>query len=153
MNMDFERKLAIPMEVKEMYPLTGKMDKVVEEKRAQIQAVFEGRSDKLLLIIGPCSADNEESVIDYIGRLCPVQEKVKDKILIVPRIYTNKPRTTGDGYKGMLHQPDPSGKPDMFKGIIATRHLHMRAVSETGFVCADEMLYPENYQYLDDLLG
>ena len=153
MNMDFERKLAIPMEVKEMYPLTGKMDKVVEEKRAQIQAVFEGRSDKLLLIIGPCSADNEESVIDYIGRLSPVQEKVKDKILIVPRIYTNKPRTTGDGYKGMLHQPDPSGKPDMFKGIIATRHLHMRAVSETGFVCADEMLYPENYQYLDDLLG
>ena len=153
MNMDFERKLAIPMEVKEMYPLTGKMDKVVEEKRAQIQAVFEGRSDKLLLIIGPCSADNEESVIDYIGRLSPVQEKVKDKILIVPRIYTNKPRTTGDGYKGMLHQPDPNGKPDMFKGIIATRHLHMRAVSETGFVCADEMLYPENYQYLDDLLG
>ena len=153
MNMDFERKLAIPMEVKEMYPLTGKMDKVVEEKRVQIQAVFEGRNDKLLLIIGPCSADNEESVIDYIGRLSPVQEKVKDKILIVPRIYTNKPRTTGDGYKGMLHQPDPSGKPDMFKGIIATRHLHMRAVSETGFVCADEMLYPENYQYLDDLLG
>ena len=153
MNMDFERKLAIPMEVKEMYPLTGKMDKVVEEKRAQIQAVFLLISDKLLLIIGPCSADNEESVIDYIGRLSPVQEKVKDKILIVPRIYTNKPRTTGDGYKGMLHQPDPSGKPDMFKGIIATRHLHMRAVSETGFVCADEMLYPENYQYLDDLLG
>ena len=153
MNMDFERKLAIPMEVKEMYPLTGKMDKVVEEKRVQIQAVFEGRSDKLLLVIGPCSADNEESVIDYIGRLCPVQEKVKDKILIVPRIYTNKPRTTGDGYKGMLHQPDPNKEADMLKGVVAIRNLHISAVSETGFVCADEMLYPENYQYLDDLLG
>ena len=136
-----------------MYPITPEMEKVRMERDIEIKKVLSGESDKFLLIIGPCSADNEESVIDYIGRLCPVQEKVKDKILIVPRIYTNKPRTTGDGYKGMLHQPDPSGKPDMFKGIIATRHLHMRAVSETGFVCADEMLYPENYQYLDDLLG
>ena len=153
MNMDFERRLAIPVEVKELYPLTGKMSKVVEEKRSEFKAVFEGRSDKLLLIIGPCSADRKDAVIDYITRLIPVQEKVKDKIIIIPRIYTNKPRTTGAGYKGMLHQPDPTGKPDMFKGIIATRHLHMRAVNETGFVCADEMLYPENYQYLDDLLG
>lgn len=153
MNMEFERKLAVPMEVKEMYPLTGTMNTVVEAKGAELRAVFEGKSDKLVLIIGPCSADNEDSVIDYITRLIPVQEKVKDKIIIVPRIYTNKPRTTGEGYKGMLHQPDPTGKPDMFKGIISTRHLHMRAVAETGFACADEMLYPENYKYLDDLLA
>ena len=153
MNMDFERKLAIPAEVKEQYPLTGKISQIVEEKRAEVKAVFEGRSDKMLLIIGPCSADREDAVIDYMTRLVPVQEKVKDKILLVPRIYTNKPRTTGEGYKGMVHQPDPNAKPDMFKGIIATRHLHMRAIEETGFVFADEMLYPENYKYLDDLLG
>lgn len=153
MRMDFERQLAVPMEVKEMYPLNGKMGKIIGEQRAQVHSVFEGRSDKLVLIIGPCSADNEDSVIDYISRLCPLQEKVKDKIIIIPRIYTNKPRTTGEGYKGMLHQPDPTGKSDLFKGIIATRHLHMRAVAETRFACADEMLYPENYQYLDDLLG
>ena len=153
MNMDFERKLALPMEVKEMYPITGKMGEIIEARRAEVKSVFEGRLNKLLLIIGPCSADNEDSVIDYITRLCPLQEKVQDKIIIIPRIYTNKPRTTGEGYKGMLHQPDPSGKSDMFKGIIATRHLHMRAIEETGFACADEMLYPENYQYLDDLLG
>lgn len=153
MNTEFVRKLAIPMEVKEMYPLTGKMNEVIEKRNAEIQDIFTGKSNKLLLIVGPCSADNEDSVIDYISRLCPVQEKVSDKILIVPRIYTNKPRTTGEGYKGMVHQPDPNEKPDMFKGIIATRHLHMRAVSETGFSCADEMLYPENYKYLDDLLS
>lgn len=153
MNMQFERKLAVPAEVKEMYPMTGSMNKAFETRKKEIMDVFEGRSDKLVLIIGPCSADNEESVIDYISRLCPLQEKVKDKIIIVPRIYTNKPRTTGAGYKGMLHQPDPSAKSDLFKGIIATRHIHMRAIEETGFTCADEMLYPENYQYLDDLLA
>lgn len=153
MNMIFEKKLAVPQEVKDMYPITEKMADTIKARRNEINSVFEGKSDKLLLIIGPCSADNEESVIDYIGRLAKIQEEVKDKILIVPRIYTNKPRTTGEGYKGMLHQPDPNGKPDLFKGIIATRHLHMRAVNETGFACADEMLYPENYRYLDDLLG
>ncbi len=153
MNMEFERKLTLPSEVKEMFPLSDDMIKIIEGRRKEIEAVFEGRSDKLILIIGPCSADNEESVIDYISRLVPLQEKVKDKILIIPRIYTNKPRTTGEGYKGMLHQPDPTGKSDLFKGIIATRHLHMRAIKETGFTCADEMLYPENYQYLDDLLA
>ena len=153
MSMEFEKKLAIPMEVKEMYALTNDMNQTVLSRRAELEAIFEGRSDKMILIIGPCSADNEDSVIDYISRLVPVQEKVKDKIFIVPRIYTNKPRTTGEGYKGMLHQPDPTGKPDMFKGIISTRHMHMRAVAETGFACADEMLYPENYQYLDDLLA
>ena len=153
MNMNFKRKLTIPMETKEMYPLTGAMAETVERRTAELKAIFAGQSDKMALIIGPCSADNEDSVIDYISRLVPVQEKVKDKILIVPRIYTNKPRTTGDGYKGLVHQPDPNAEPDLFKGIIAVRELHMRAVKETGFACADEMLYPENHKYLDDLLG
>ena len=153
MRMDFRRKLPIPMETKEMYPLTWGLSDVVEKRLAEIKAIFAGNDDRLLLIIGPCSADREDSVIDYISRLVPVQEKVKEKILIVPRIYTNKPRTTGEGYKGLVHQPDPNGQPDLFKGIIATRELHMRAVRETGFACADEMLYPENYKYLDDLLG
>ncbi|MBR6228313.1 MAG: 3-deoxy-7-phosphoheptulonate synthase [Eubacterium sp.] len=153
MSMLFDRRLAIPAEVKEMYPLTSQMSTVVEKRNIMIKNVFEGTDDRLLLIIGPCSADNEDSVIDYTLRLRKIQEKVEDKIVIVPRIYTNKPRTTGAGYKGMLHQPDPNEKPDMFKGLIATRHLHMRAVSETEFSCADEMLYPENYQYLEDLLG
>ncbi len=152
MGMMYERQLAIPAELKEMYPLTAKMNETIQERRAQLISVFEGRNDKLILIIGPCSADNEDSVMDYIGRLVPVQEKVKDKIFIVPRIYTNKPRTTAEGYKGMLHQPDPTEKPNLFKGIEATRHMHMRAVMETGFACADEMLYTENYGYLDDLL-
>ena len=153
MNMNFKRKLPIPMETKEMYPVTREMEETVERRITELKEIFSGESDKMALIIGPCSADNEDSVIDYITRLIPVQEKVKDKILIVPRIYTNKPRTTGDGYKGLVHQPNPSGDPDLFKGIIATRELHMRAVKETGFACADEMLYPENHKYLDDLLG
>ncbi len=153
MAMEFDRKLAVPAEVKEMYPLTGKMRESVEKHNAQIKRIFEGADKRLLLIIGPCSADNEDSVIDYTLRLRKIQDEVAEKIFIVPRIYTNKPRTTGAGYKGMLHQPDPNEKPDMFKGIIATRHMHMRAVEETGFSCADEMLYPENYQYLDDVLA
>ena len=153
MKMIFERKLAIPMEVKEMYPLTADLAAIFEKRDVEIKEILSGKSDKFLLIIGPCSADNEDSVIDYITRLREVQEKVKDKIFIIPRIYTNKPRTTGDGYKGMLHQPDPTEKPDMFKGIVAIRKLHMRAMSETGFSCADEMLYPENHKYLDDMLA
>lgn len=153
MNMIFEKKLAIPMEVKEMYPLTSEMAQIVEKRDTEIKSVISGRSDRLMLVIGPCSADNEDSVMDYISRLRVLQEKVSDRILIVPRIYTNKPRTTGDGYKGMLHQPDPSEKPDLFKGIIAIRKLHMRALKETGFSCADEMLYPENHKYLDDMLA
>lgn len=153
MDMDFERKLAIPMEVKEMYPLTGKISAIVEKKISEINQILSGESDRLLLIVGPCSADNEDSVIDYISRLCPVQEKVADRLLIVPRVYTNKPRTTGEGYKGFVHQPDPNKKPDMFKGIIATRGIHMRVVQETGFACADEMLYPENFKYIDDILA
>lgn len=153
MNVDFEKKLTIPMEVKKMFPLSDEMRDIIEDRRAQIKNIISGDDKRLLLIIGPCSADNEDSVLDYIGRLREIQEKVKKKILIVPRVFTNKPRTTGDGYKGLLHQPDPSEKPDLFKGIIATRDIHMRVVKETGFATADEMLYPENYRYLDDILG
>ncbi len=153
MSMIFERKLPIPQEVKEQYPLTYELEKIVSKRAIELKEVFEGKNDKLVLVIGPCSADNEDSVIDYISRLRAVQEKVSDKIFIVPRIYTNKPRTTGDGYKGMLHQPNPNEKPDMYKGIVAIRQLHMRALKETGFSCADEMLYPENYRYLSDVLG
>ena len=153
MNMNFKRKLPIPMETKEMYPLTGDMAETVERRTAELKAIFSGKDQRMVMIIGPCSADSVDSVMDYISRLIPVQERVKDKVLIVPRIYTNKPRTTGDGYKGYVHQPDPTAEPDLFKGVIATREMHMRAVKETGFACADEMLYPENYKYLDDLLG
>ncbi|MBS7297927.1 MAG: 3-deoxy-7-phosphoheptulonate synthase [Eubacteriales bacterium] len=153
MNMDFIVKLPIPQDVKAQYPLTDELSKVVEKRNKEINDVFTGKSDKFVLVIGPCSADNDDSVLDYIGRLRTVQDKVEDKILIVPRIYTNKPRTTGDGYKGMLHQPDPNAKPDMLKGIVAIRHLHMQALKDTGFTCADEMLYPENHRYLNDILG
>lgn len=153
MNVEVLRKLTLPAEVKEMYPLDAEMTQIVETAKREQEAILEGKDNRKILIIGPCSADKEDSVIDYISRLCPLQEQVKDKILIIPRIYTNKPRTTGGGYKGMLHQPNPNEKPDLFKGIIATRHLHMRAIKETGFACADEMLYPENYLYLDDLLA
>ncbi len=150
--MDFYRKLAIPLEVKEMFPITRKVSETREQKVLELKQILDGRSDRIIFVIGPCSADNEDSVLDYISRLVPVQEKVKDKIMIVPRIYTNKPRTTGDGYKGLLHQPDPNEKPDLFKGLIATREMHMRVVNETGFGCADEMLYPDNHKYLDDIL-
>jgi 3-deoxy-7-phosphoheptulonate synthase len=153
MNCEFEKKLAIPMEVKEMYPISAALTAIVEKRAAELKAIFDGTDDRMLLVIGPCSADREDSVIEYIARLREVQEKVADRVFIVPRIYTNKPRTTGDGYKGMLHNPDPTGKPDLFHGIVAIRELHMRALRETGFSCADEMLYPENHKYLDDLLA
>ena len=153
MNCDFKRKLPIPMEVKERYPITAEMEKNRDARDIEIKKVLSGESDKFLLIIGPCSADYENSVIDYISRLCPVQEKVADKIIIIPRIYTNKPRTTGAGYKGMLHQPDPLHDSDMLEGLLKIRKLHMRALKETGFTCADEMLYRENYRYLSDLLA
>ena len=152
-NMEFIYKLPIPKDIKEQYPITKEAEKIRETKNKEIRDIFEGKERKLILVIGPCSADSEDSVMDYISRLAPVQEKVKDKILIIPRIYTNKPRTTGDGYKGMLHQPDPNAAADLIKGIVAIRKLHMRAINETGFVCADEMLYPDNYRYLSDLLG
>ena len=153
MSMDFKRKLPIPKEIKEQYPVTEELAKIKAQRDADIKAVFTGESDKFLLIIGPCSADNEDAVLDYIGRLKRVADQVQDKIIIIPRVYTNKPRTTGEGYKGMLHQPNPEEQPDMLKGIIAIRDLHMRALSDYGFTCADEMLYPENYRYLSDLLG
>ena len=153
MNMIFERKLTIPKEIKEQYPLSDDMAKIVKDRAVEIKDIFTGKSDKFILVIGPCSADNEESVIDYISRLRGLQDKVSDKIFIIPRIYTNKPRTTGDGYKGMLHQPNPNEKPDMQKGIVAIRNLHIRALKETGFSCADEMLYPENHRYLNDVLA
>lgn len=153
MNMQFNRKLPIPKELKAQYPLTEEMTRVREQNAKEIREIFDGSSDKFLLIIGPCSADHKTPVLEYISRLRLVQDKVKDKIVIVPRIYTNKPRTTGEGYKGMLHQPDPENAPDMLKGIIAIRDLHLSALRDYGFSCADEMLYPENHRYLSDLLG
>ena len=153
MNMNFKRKLPIPQEIKAQYPITSELEAIKEKRDAEIRAIFEGRDDRFVLIIGPCSADHDDSVIDYISRLRAVQEKVADKIYIIPRIYTNKPRTTGDGYKGMLHQPDPHKGSDMLGGLVAIRNLHIRAIRETGFTCADEMLYPENYRYLSDLLS
>ena len=152
MNMKFYRKLPIPMEIKAQFPLSEAGKKTREATIAQMEKIFSGESEKFILVIGPCSADNEDSVLDYISRLRLVQEKVADKILIVPRIYTNKPRTTGDGYKGMLHQPDPNAAPDLLKGLIAIRKLHMRALEELEFGCADEMLYPENHRYLSDII-
>ena len=153
MNMIFYRKLPIPKEVKAQFPLTEEMKKCKEIRDEEIKKIFTGESDKFILVIGPCSADNDVSVLDYIERLKRVSEKVEDKIIIIPRIYTNKPRTTGDGYKGMLHQPDPNEKPDMLKGIIAIRKLHMQALKDYGLSSADEMLYPDNHRYLSDLLS
>ena len=152
-NLDFIRKLPIPKDVKERYPLRREFaDKKIQRDR-EIANVFEGKDDRLILIIGPCSADREDAVLDYIERLAKVQEKVADKILIIPRIYTNKPRTTGDGYKGMLHQPNPKEAENMLNGIISIRRIHTKAIEETGLFCADEMLYTENYRYLSDLLS
>lgn len=153
MNLEFARKLPIPQEVKKMYPVSEEMAKIKEERDAEIARVFRGESDKFILIIGPCSADAKEPVLEYIGKLRDVQDKVAEKILIIPRIYTNKPRTTGAGYKGMLHQPNPDNRPDMLKGIVAIRDLHLSALRDYGFSCADEMLYPENHRYLSDLLS
>lgn len=153
MNMKFYRKLPIPKEVKAQFPVTEEMEKIKLDRDNQIKDIFTGKDNRFILVIGPCSADNDVSVLDYISRLKKVSEKVSDKILIIPRIYTNKPRTTGDGYKGMLHQPNPNEKPDMLKGIIAIRELHMRALKDYGFSCADEMLYPDNHRYLSDLLS
>lgn len=153
MSMIFERKLPVPKEVKELYPLSADLEKIVSTRAKEIKDIFTGKSDKLVLVIGPCSADNEDSVIDYISRLRTVQDSVRDKIFIIPRIYTNKPRTTGDGYKGMLHQPDPNEKPNPFKGVLAIRALHTRILTELGMSTADEMLYPANYWYLSDLMS
>lgn len=151
--MMFKRKLPIPQEIKGMYPVTAELAEIKKARDEEIKSIFDGRSKKFLLVIGPCSADSEEPVLDYVHRLKKVQDKVEDKIVIVPRIYTNKPRTVGDGYKGMLHQPDPTKGSDLLKGIIAIRQIHMRVLSETGLSSADEMLYTENHRYLSDLLS
>ena len=153
MSMNFQRKLPIPQEVKKEYSLSDKMEQVKAERDAQIREVFSGTSDKFILVIGPCSADYSEPVLEYISRLRKVQDQVSDKIIIIPRVYTNKPRTTGQGYMGMLHQPDPDAKPDLYKGIVSLRKLHLEALRDYGFTCADELLYPENYRYLSDLLS
>ena len=152
MNMKFYRKLPIPKDIKEQFPASPEIIATREKRVSELMDIFSGKSDKLILVIGPCSADNEASVLDYMYRLRGVEDKVKDKIFIVPRIYTNKPRTTGEGYKGMLHQPDPNAAPDLLKGLISIRKLHMRVIEETGFGCADEMLYPENHRYLSDII-
>ncbi len=153
MQMIFNRKLPIPQDVKKEFPLTERMEQVKAKRDETIRAIFDGSSDKFILVIGPCSADHSEPVLEYISRLRRIEEQVADKILIIPRIYTNKPRTTGQGYKGMLHQPDPEAKPDMYKGIVSIRELHMAALRDYDFSCADEMLYPENHRYLSDLLS
>lgn len=153
MGMKIIRELPHPDEIKAAHPLSADLIKKKAERDEEVKKIFSGESDRFLLVIGPCSADNEDSVLDYITRLRKVQDKVSEKIVMIPRIYTGKPRTTGDGYKGMLHQPDPTAMPDLKSGIIAVRNLHMRALAETGFSSADEMLYPENYTYLDDLLS
>lgn len=153
MSFEFKKKLPVPKEIKELYPVSSSLAAKKKKLDQQLIDVITGKSDKFLAIIGPCSADNEESVCEYIERLTRVQEKIKDKVIIVPRIYTNKPRTTGEGYKGMLHQPDPEKAPDLLQGIIAIRKMHMHALETYGLPIADEMLYPENYWYLSDILS
>lgn len=153
MNMNFKRKLPVPKEIKELFPLSENGAKAKAANDLEIKNILTGQSNKFLLIIGPCSADRSDAVMDYIERLRKVQEKVSDTIKIIPRIYTNKPRSKGIGYMGMLHQPDPNEDPDILKGIISIRNIHCKVINETGFSCADEMLYPENHRFLSDVLS
>ena len=153
MSMNYFKKLPDPEVLKQEYPMTPELVRIKEERDREIRDVFTGASDKFLVIIGPCSADREDAVCDYVDRLSKVNEKVKDKLIIIPRIYTNKPRTTGEGYKGMLHQPDPNKEPDLYAGIASIRKMHIDAIQIGGMTCADEMLYPENRSYLDDVLS
>ena len=153
MSFEFIKKLPTPDEIRAEYPVPEKVREIKKQRDAEIRDVFTGKSDKCLLIIGPCSADNEEAVCDYVGRLARVNEQVRDKLILIPRIYTNKPRTTGSGYKGIVHQPDPEKGVDFVAGLIAVRHMHIRAVEETGLTPADEMLYPENWRYVSDILS
>lgn len=152
-NMHFKRKLPVPKEIKEQYPLTENLAEMKANRDRQISDVFTGKDDRLVLVIGPCSADREDAVLDYCTRLAGLQERVADKLILVPRVYTNKPRTTGAGYKGLLHQPNPEAKEDMLEGVIAIRRLHTNVLASTGLSTADEMLYPDNYRYLSDLLS
>lgn len=153
MSFTFVKQLPSPDQIKSQTPLSEEMKKIKAERDRLIQDVITGQSDKFLVIIGPCSADNEDSVCEYTNRLAKIQDKVADRLVLVPRIYTNKPRTTGEGYKGMLHQPNPEAKPDVLAGILAIRHMHIRSITETGLTSADEMLYPDNWHYLSDLLS
>lgn len=153
MNMEFKRNLPTPQTIKDMYPISEELAQKKQANDRQIRAILTGEDDRLLLLIGPCSADREDAVLDYAVRLRTLQDRVADKLLIVPRIYSNKPRTTGDGYKGMLHQPNPNGQPDLLNGLIAIRKMHMKVLEQTGFSSADELLYPENYYYLSDILS
>lgn len=152
-NMIFKRKLPIPKEIKEQYPLTAELSQIKARRDKEIAGVFTGKSSKMVLIIGPCSADREDAVLEYCERLAKLQKVVSDKLVLIPRVYTNKPRTTGDGYKGLLHQPDPRKTSDMLEGVIAIRRLHTNVLASTGLPTADEMLYPDNYRYLSDLLS
>ncbi|MFV0362933.1 MAG: 3-deoxy-7-phosphoheptulonate synthase [Suipraeoptans sp.] len=152
MSITINKELPKPSRLKEEYPLSTEAKLIMKHKNEDVRDVFTGVSDKFILVIGPCSADNEDSVCEYVSRLAKVNEKVSEKLIIIPRIYTNKPRTTGAGYKGMLHQPDPAEAPDLYEGIIAIRKMHLRALSESGLPASDEMLYPENRSYLDDVL-
>ena len=153
MSFEFIKKLPTPEEIRSRIPLSDELAQLKQQRDSEIADVITGKSNKLLVIIGPCSADNEDSVCDYVNRLAKVNEKVKDKLILIPRIYTNKPRTTGEGYKGIFHQPDPEKKPDFLAGLIAMRKMHIRAISETGLTAADEMLYPENWGYVSDILS
>ena len=152
-NMEFKRKLPVPKEIKELYPVSPELIGIKRDRDREIRDIFTGESDKMVLIIGPCSSDREDAVLDYCHRLATLQEKCSDKLVLIPRVYTNKPRTTGDGYKGLLHQPDPEKRPDMLEGLIAIRRLHTNVLAQTGLSTADEMLYPDNYRYLSDLLS
>lgn len=153
MSFEFIKKLPTPSEIRSSYPISETLENIKKQRDEEIKNVITGKSEKFLVIIGPCSADNEDSVCDYVNRLAAVQEKVADKLILIPRIYTNKPRTTGEGYKGMVHQPDPEKKPDLLGGLIAMRKMHIRAIEESGLTAADEMLYPENWDYLADILS
>ena len=153
MSMKINHELPLPEVLKNEYPLSDELKAVKQARDEEIRRIFTGESDKFVVLVGPCSADNEDTVCEYVNRLKKVADKVSDKLMIIPRVYTNKPRTTGDGYKGMLHQPDPDKAPDLLAGIIAIRKMHMRVMQETGLSSADEMLYPENHRYLSDLLS
>ncbi len=153
MSFEFVNKLPTPAEIREQYPLPKELEEIKKLRDAQIREVLTGKSDRFLVIIGPCSADNETAVCDYVNRLAKVNERVKDRLILIPRIYTNKPRTTGEGYKGIIHQPDPEGKPDFLAGLVAMRKMHIRAIEETHLTAADEMLYPENWGYVSDILS
>ena len=152
-NMNFKRKLPVPRDIKERYPLTPALAEIKGRRDREMAEIFAGQSNRMVLIVGPCSADREDAVLDYCTRLAGLQEQVSDRLILVPRVYTNKPRTTGEGYKGLLHQPDPAGEYDLLEGVIAIRRLHTRVLAETGLSTADEMLYPADYRYLSDLLS